>query len=782
MRTKPKRNTIKLKDFWYILYRNVFILTNIIIFLVVGLLFFFGAIRAGIFLGAISLLTITFGLIQDTRAWLALQKLQLLTAPSVSRVNLDGTLSTEFAEDVKAGDIIKLQTGDQVPCDGIIEEAQSLEINQSLITGESKALSKQGGDEVLAGSLVVSGSCTIKIKTVFLESRIARMTEGIQKYSKNISPIQRSINIFIKYTGYILAVVLTFIIIRGVITKESVINIVLAIGTMTSMLVPQGVAFVATLFYAYGAASLFRKNVLLQEVNATEKLGRIKNLCMDKTGTLTENILNVEEIVFPNGVSEKMAREISATYVRGSGDSSETVEAVKRFLSTDRSENILLSMSFSSWRRFGAVCARYEGKDFVIFAGPPDVFLPHVDNEEDKKWLEQKIAELKGNRLLCVVRSESSNLPKGLEGMKLSVVAVFYFHNNLREGVRESIDFFQKRGVVIRVISGDNIETAMSVALLAGINNHDKSVTGREMEGWSDEDYEKKTPNIAVFAAVMPEQKAKIVEGLKKNGFTAMVGDGANDALAIKKSDLGIAMFDGAQATRQLASVVLTNNSFSALPAGVELADNVIKNIELYAGMFFNQSIIGLFLFVVLSSFGYNYPLTPFNATFINYFTLGIPGILITYWAVRPQTKAPISGSKPFLKRILPFAIVSAVIQSIGAAVLFFGSLEYLKPLEPNTLVLLAFIIFGFVFFIRAPRVYGAPLVNKQKWQLVLTAMIIFAVIIAFFSTPVLVLFFNLTYLHLPLIEILESVLIICIFCIFQYYLADWFIGKQVVE
>lgn len=769
---------LKFEELKHIFIRNVFLLTNGIIFSVVALLFMFGQFRAGIFLGIISLGNILVGLTQDLNAWRNLDKLQLLTAPRVTRINPDDTEQAVLTEEILVADIIKLKIGDQVPCDGTLISALGLEINTGLITGESTSFLKQKGDTLLAGSIITAGSGSLKIKTVYHESRISRMTSGIQRHSLKSSSIQQAANLVVKYFGYALVLAIIFVIIRGLIMKTPVVSMALDIGTLASMFVPQGLVFTVTLFFAYGAANLYRKHVLLQEINATEKLGRIKNLCLDKTGTLTENILTVGSMQLPPHIDAQYAAALMLSYIQGTGDVSEITQSLKRYLEHAQPLPVLAVQPFSSWRQYGAVRVNQEGKALNIFFGSPDAFLTNLPKGKSALWLKALLLKHQhdGAHILCLMQAPGKLLPKTLTAVKLSAVAVFIFQNKIREGIPETIDFFQKRGVRIRLISGDNPETVSAVAAKVGIKDHRKIITGQEMLSWSKQVYAKQVSNYTIFARILPEQKEQIISALKQSGFTAMVGDGANDALAIKQADLGIAMFAGAPATRQLASIVLLNNSFTALPKGVQLADDVISNVEIFASIFLNQTLIGCFLFLLLSIFGRAYPLTPFNVTLINYFTIDLAGLLISYWTLRPRESVPQVSAKPFIKRVLPFALWSAVLQTLGIGLIYLINEWLLKITPVNTLILLQFIILGFAFLIFAPEVYQGKVSRRKKRQIYIMAPVGALVLWIFFQIPFLREFFNISILNVtPLSSLLISFISIC-FCFFQYLLAQRFI------
>lgn len=785
-----------------IIFRHVFLFVNGVIFSVSILLFIFGNRESAIFIAAITVFNIFLGALQDTRARIALEKLQMLTALRVICINKDGTEQEVLAETVIKGDHVKLRIGDQVPCDGILISSNGLEVSEALITGETDSFHRAKGAAVNAGDVVTTGSAVMETKTDFKDSRVAKLNEEAKKYSQRPSPIQQAINKVIKYAGYILFVVIVYVVARGFFVHESAMKIVLDIGALASMIIPQGLVVITTLLFAFGASTYSKKHVLFQEINATEKLGRIKNLCMDKTGTLTDNVLEVEEMIVREGKSKEDIGRMIASYIHGTNDSSQTIAAVGRYIglkniSTDFEITHLLP--FSSWRQYGAVeLHRNSGSNVeTVLIGSPDTFMPYFSESKDRGWLESVIEKNKGTgkRILCVVGAgpgvlkdekidDSSPLNKSpskndLSGSKLSVLAVFVFQSGLRHGVKHAIEFFQKRGVKIRIISGDNVDTVRTVAKSAGVDNTDNFVTGKDMEKWSDEEFDRKVAECTIFARIVPEQKVRIVESLKKNGFTAMVGDGANDALALKKADLGIAMFDGVQATRSLAGVILMKNSFADLPGGVELSDNFIRNIEIFAGMFLNQSILGLFFFMLISIFGYPFPLTPLNITMMNYFAVGIPGMIIGYWAIRPTGKIlPASGDN-FLKLVLPFAMWSAILQAIAVTIVFLMSPEYLKLAMSNTMVGLAFIVCSLIFFILAPQVYRVKQSKNEKWHLVYLVIFEIILLLVLVQIPFVIRFFNITT-PFPTLSVLGHALIVLIgFGIVQYFVTKKFFSNK---
>lgn len=753
-------------DLWYIIRRNVFLLTNGIIALVVILLIVFGDVEEGIFLGIVLCINVTLGLGQDIRAWFALSRLQLLTAPRVARVLADGTEESVLTESLEKGDHLKLKTGDAVPCDGTLLEATSLELSEGLLTGESNSFSRQTGERILAGSIITAGSGLFLTDTVFSESRIARMTEGIKSYSMTESPIQRAVNQVIQYSGYLLILIIVFVVFRGFWMNESQLVVIKNIGALASTIVPQGLAFALTLLFAYGAAHLYRRDVLLQEMNATEKLGRIKNLCMDKTGTLTENKPAVEEMITVPGVSEGVVKTLMAQYVIGSGDTSQTFVALREYVGEAVIPEIVATRSFSSSRSYSVLEIKRAENNDVLVVGAPDVLLTRNDNQRERLWLEGLAKENgeKGKRLICLARVHAEHLPEDISTVKISFLAVFVLSSRLRPGIPEAIQFFQDRGVHIRIISGDHPETVRFVAKQAGVKHCDQLITGKEMQEWSEADFVERAHNYTIFARTFPEQKEKLIEALKKNGFTAMVGDGANDALAIKKADLGIAMFEGAPATRKLASAVLLKNSFTALPGGVRLAESIISNAEIFASIFFGAAATGLFLFIGISFLGYPFPFTPLNITLINYFIVGFPGILVSYWTIHETSETPIPVASDFLKRIIPFTVWSSLLQSIFLLLVFSLSPDTMKESASNLWVMAATIVTGYIYFLFAPAIYRGGLLLSQRRDMFFLTLVEIIFFMLMFNIPVLLRFFEVigTFSRF-------SVLIVPLFCLAVY-------------
>lgn len=659
-------------------------------------------------------LNVIIGIIQDLRAKVALEQLQILMAPRIVRMEQDGKERIILLDEIKINDRLKISLGDQIPADGELLESFGLEINEALITGESKNIVKQKGNRVLAGSIATSGSGILLVDTEATNSFVAKMTEKIKQYKLSPSPIQKTLNTFISYMTYLLIAIVIYVVIHGLTVNALIPLIIKDIGALTSTLVPQGLILATTIFFAYGAIKLFKKQVLLQEINATEKLGRIKNLCLDKTGTLTENEPIVEDCILYPGRNMGELEQLMSGYIQSNTGISATGYALKKAVGKTFNGQILDSLPFSSTRKFGAVTLQNNNEKTTVVVGAPDILMPNIVEDSEKQWVKAvlDIHTVKAKRLVLITRAEELPQPEGMGKIKLSVLGIYILHNPLRPGTADIINFFQNRGVRIRVISGDNAGTVQAVAVMAGIKHSDLIITGPEMEKWDEEEYMERVPAYHLFARISPEQKEKIISVLQTTGFTAMVGDGANDALAIKKADLGIAMFEGSGATRQIAEVVLMNNSFSALPEGVAMAETIVTNIELVASVFFYSIGTGLGLFFILATLGYLYPLSPRNTTIINYCVLWLP---MTYWALFPASKKGLDPDQSFLRRILPFSLVNSFLTAVTATVVFLLGPSSHQESGSSIFVVMTLIILGFWFFILAPKAYGVAMDQTHK-------------------------------------------------------------------
>ncbi|MDP4038477.1 MAG: HAD-IC family P-type ATPase [bacterium] len=767
-----------IKDLGPIIVRNLFSLITILIGVIVALLVIFGDIQEALFIGSVIALNVIIGIVQELRAKLALEKLQALTVQKVNVIK-NGQKVLINIDKIKIGDHYELNLGDQVPVDSIVLTTNGMEVNEALLSGESNNIIKEPKTKLFGGSIVMSGSAIVLARKTVKDSYITHMTDKIKHYNLSFSPIQKSLSHFIEIMSIILLLFASLIVIRGVILNLDAPFVIKQIASFAGSIVPEGLVLATTLLFVYGAVKMLKGKVLLQEINAIENLGHIVNLCVDKTGTLTGNkpvLDNIENLNTNLG----FLKTALIAYIKASGLTTETIKAIDESLDHTFYGKIINVKPFSLDKKYGLVCFEFKRKTHQIIVGGADIVFAKAGQS-----LKDKIKDysLEAKRVIGV--GEIDNLSTDLNSFslansKIKPLGLISLINPLKPGTNKIVEYFRKRNVLLRIISGDNLQTVLAIAKKAGISNLNKVIEGSQLKAWRKEDYLKNAPNFSLFARVSPQQKEKLIEAFKVNGFTAMIGDGANDALAIKKADLGIAMFDGSSATRQIADIVLINNSFSALPKGVKLSDSIITTIEMVACLFFNKVTYGLTIFAIISLLGFSYPLLPRNLTVINYLTIGFPIIL---WAGWPRTRKRTISDKSFFKRVLPFAISNGFVTAVGAVIIFILSFEYLSPndlLQANMSVVLTLIALGLIVILVAPKALNVEKNPAQTRTILGGFVIIFTILMILINNYKFANFFG--FVSLNFLSLVFVLAVSLVFGFIQYQMAKRQIASKISD
>lgn len=768
-----------LKDLGPIILRNVFSLVAIIIGGLSILLILLGDTRDGLFLAVVIVINIVIGIIQELRARLSLEKLQATTAQiyTVSRASKNLKL---YTEDIQIDDQVSLALGDQVPVDGVIQASAGCECNEALLSGESDNIAKKIGDKILAGSIVVAGTVTITAQKNADESYLAGMTQNLKKYKRSLSPIQMSLLRFIQIMACLLAVIAAVILLRTYLNGESFVSGIVQIAAIASTIIAEGLILASTAFFVYGAVRLARKKVLLQQINAIETIGRMAIVCVDKTGTLTENQPEFETLVSyqdsPAAINE--LRKLLATYVAAESATTATIQALKTATAKAKPYAFGEVLPFSSARKYAAARLKSSKGSKILVIGASDFFVPLLSKDQ-KKWVSthaQEFADSAG-RVLFVGIATDGELDKLKSLKNLEVAGLIVLSNALKSGTKDTIHFLQKRGVQVIVISGDNPHTVRAVADLAGINNSKHTLSGTQVETMTDQELAAVILKHPLFARILPSQKQRIIEACQANGtLVGMIGDGANDALAIKQANVGIAMFSGAPATRQIADVVLLNDSFAAVPHGIELSDTIITTLEMIACLFFSRVWAGLLLLFGTIVFNVDYPFSPRNITLLNLFIVGFPIILWTLW---PRHRARSLHEPSFLTRTLPFSIANAILIALVTLVTYLSA-KYgigLANSQTNMVTYLVFLIMSVFTISLIPLAIGT--IKDRKQQLVIWAgFAVMAVVVLIICTyPVAAQFFVLQPMGLK--PTLAVVLIGCGGAVLQQIATGLHIGDR---
>lgn len=640
---------------------NVFTRFNALLFVLFIIVLFVGELVDALFFFAI-IINSGMGIAQELRAKSVLDKLTILSAPRV-RVVRDGESVEIDAEAVVLDDLVEIKVGDQVPTDGEVIATDGVEIDESLLTGEADPVRKNAGDQVLSGSIVVSGSCQYHATAVGDDAYAYKLSTQVKKFTKMHSELMSGTNKLLGYISIVILVVAPVLVWgqianSGVDIKEAALRSIAAIVGM----IPEGLVVLTSFAFVLATMTLARRKVLVQELPAVEGLARVDVICLDKTGTLTEGKIVFDRLEVFDKQDEATVQKVLATFSKN--PESPTLTALHDAFPTGAIESVS-TVAFSSKRKWSAHNFAEQGGWLM---GAPEIVFPDASIEA-RQLSDQLAAD--GARVMVLARSkkhiDTDQLPTGLEPVALVVL-----NEKIRPDARETLQFFVEQGVGLKVISGDNPRTVAAVARKVGIDV-DEAYDARNLP----EDVNEVAEIIekhSVFGRVLPEQKRLFVRALQSKGHVvAMTGDGVNDALALKDADIGIAMGNGAPATRAVARLVLLDSKFSHMPHVLAEGRRVIANIERVSNLFVIKNVYNLIFALTVTVLMMSFPFLPRHLSLISWLTIGIPAFFL---ALAPNNRRYVSG---FLMRVLQFAI------PVGAVIATTAILSYGYALQADT-------------------------------------------------------------------------------------------------
>ena len=660
------------RSYKQIVRENVLTFFNFLNLALMIMVLLVGSYKNSMFMGIIVINTV-IGIIQEVRAKKTRDKLAILTE-SKAVVLREGKKWSISTEKLVLDDILFLKTGDQVPADARVLEG-SIEVNESLLTGESDNLQKNEGDELFSGSFVTSGEACCQVIHVGKDNYASQITSEAKEFKRHNSELRNSLNAILKTISVIIVPMGMLLFykqyyIAGNGIRDAVVNMVAAVLGM----IPEGLVLLTSVALTLGALTLTRKNTLVQELYCIETLARVDTLCLDKTGTITAGTMCVEqvqpyvegmEIKAPDGanVSEsestingaegetKELTELAASEIQGAENTGLTVSGAQLELTMGEIERVMANMMsvlkdknatadalhkrfsrrtdmpvdhcipFSSDRKYSGVAFKEEG---TYLMGAAQFLFP--DGNED--LMKQCSAYGKeGLRVLVLAHSPNLNqeneLPEGLKP-----VALFMLTDIIRDNAPETLAFFKDQGVDLKVISGDDPVTVSAIAKKAGLENADKYIDATTIT--TPEDMERAVAECSVFGRVTPQQKKEMVLALQKQKHTvAMTGDGVNDVLALKEADCSVVMAEGSDAAKNIANVVLMDSNFAAMPEIVNQGRRVVNNIRTAASMFLIKTIFSVLLCLITIFWGDSYPFEPIQMSLISACAVGIPTFLL---------------------------------------------------------------------------------------------------------------------------------------------------------
>ncbi|AMP19976.1 hypothetical protein AZF37_01165 [endosymbiont 'TC1' of Trimyema compressum] len=666
------------RTLWDIFRTNLFTFFNGLNIVLVVLVLIAGEPRNALFI-IIVIANILIGIIQEYRAKKTIEKMSLLKNEQV-HVLREGKEEVIPIDDVVIDDLVMLIPGMQLPADVIIVEAFGLEIDESLLTGESDSIEKQVEDCGYSGSFVVAGTGKAQVLRVGKETYINQLSHEAKRFKIVHSELRDSIDKIIKFlTLIIFPVALLLFISQFFIIKQTWNEAILKTVAGIIGMIPEGLVLLTSVAFAVGIICLATHRTLVQELPAIESLARVDVLCLDKTGTLTEGSLDVAKVITLDESFQKLNMAL-ATYAYMSKDKNETSQALIDYYKNEVQLlwKITDRIPFSSTRKWASMTVD-DGMTYIM--GAPDILI------EDKALLDKvEIFAKQGYRVLCFAITKET-VTKNKHPRGLVIETLILLQDRIREEAKATLDYFKKQDVTLKIISGDNPTTVATVARRVGIHDHENYIDSRTLPE-DPKDLEAIMENNTVFGRVTPQQKKEMVQALQRRGhIVGMTGDGVNDVLALKEADCGIAMASGSEASRAVAQLVLLDSNFAALPVAVTQGRRVINNIQRVASLFLVKSVYSIILSVFVTIFGFAYPFTPIQISLISTLAVGIPAFFL---ALEPNQER-ISGS--FFSKILSIAIPGGITVSFSLlSINFLNMVTHLNfsPPEMATMLVLA--------------------------------------------------------------------------------------------
>ncbi len=689
-----------------IVKENVFTYFNAIFIVLAILLMIVGSFRDLTFLIVITANAV-IGIVQELRAKKVLDELSLMGRAKVTAIR-DGAHVELDSEELVLDDLVILSAGCQIPADASVVRG-SVSVNESLLTGEADEIVKQIGHELLSGSFVVSGSCIARLEHVGADSYISKLTlQATKSKEGEQSEMIRALDRLVKVVGVlIIPIGLTLFIqqymISGNTLKDSVTSMVASVIGM----IPEGLYLMATVAMAVSAARLASRQVLIHNMKCIETLARVDVLCVDKTGTITEPRMCVQEIKpLLDSYEGHTAGQWLAAFVHAQAPDNITMEALQEYY---KKETVILRpqavQGFSSKTKYSGV--QMEGHSFVL--GAPEFVL-----RDDYAAQEAAICEYAstGSRVLVFAAYDGVLDGGALTGKAISLAYVM-LANPIRSGAKETFSYFARQGVQVRVISGDNPVTVSQVAAAAGIANAGRYIDASTLT--TPAELANAATKYVVFGRVTPDQKRALVRAMKAKGETvAMTGDGVNDVLALKDADCSIAMASGSEAASQVAQLVLMDSDFSKMPAVVAEGRRVVNNIERAASLFLVKNIFSMLLSLFSVCMVLEYPLEPAQISLISMFTIGIPGFIMS---LEPN-KERIRGH--FLSKVIRKALPAGLTDFLVVSAMVIFCREFSVNAEDvSTACTIIVAIVGFMILYRI----ASPM-NRMHWIMLIGVII----------------------------------------------------------
>lgn len=691
---------------WEIVKRNTFTFFNLIFAVIAILISLVQAWNQLIFLPIIIINTIV-GIYQEIKAKRYLDQMTLLHAPQ-STVIRNGKQEKIASDDLVEEDIIILKTGNQIVADARIVEG-SIFVNESLLTGEADEIEKNVDDKLLSGSFVVSGEAKVILEKVGKDSYISKLTEQAKLVDHGEdSEMLRALNKLLKWVSFIILPIAVILFTQNYFVNHNTLqtSVVAMVAAVIGM-IPEGLYLLTTIALTLSSVKLARNQVLLHNMKSIESLARVDVLCVDKTGTITEPRMSVEQVfVSPSSnISDAKFMSLLSDYISANTDDNDTMKAIREFMLAkgdlqNQMTGVKKIIPFSSKVKYSAVC--FENESYLL--GAPEIVLGKT-YEKISSEINHLLEE--GFRVLVLAGTKEKNYDQ----LNLGAYALGYvvLANPIRENAKSTFNYFAEQGVNIKVISGDNPQTVSAVAKRAGITGAERFIDANLLK--TKEDLDQAVESYTVFGRVTPDQKRRLVQALKrKNHTVAMTGDGVNDILAMKSADCSIAMASGSDAATQVAQVVLLDSDFGHMTQVVTEGRRVVNNVQRSAILFLVKNLFSIILAIISAIFVFTYPLQASQLSLISLFTIGIPGFLLSLEENDKRIE------KDFIKNVILKALPASLTEITAVlGVVIAGAAFKLTASEISTSAVILLAVVGFMILTKI----SAPL-NRFKMGIII--------------------------------------------------------------
>lgn len=695
------------RTFAQILRENLFTFFNMVLIVLGVLLVIFGSPVDALITSGVLLINIVIAAVQEVRAKDKLDQIALLTRPRATVIREGQELEVDPNE-IVMGDLLSVGPGDQIVVDGYVVSQGRFDVDESLITGESRLVAKHEGDQLYSGSFCVAGRGVYEATRVGISSFANKLTLEARTFTRHLTPLQRQVNLVIRI---LLALVFFFSILmvinnalNGIPAVESVREASVLFG-----MAPSSLFLMIVIAYAVGAVRIANKGALVQQANSVESLCNVNILCLDKTGTLTTNRINLDEIQaydqHVNDLSGEAVRPLLGDFSSSATVQNRTSEAILRAC-PGQPRQVREEVPFSSELGWSGLVFDGPALQGTYVLGAPEALKPRLVPGSDlgdkiDSWRSQ------GRRVLLFAFNQDHmplhdledepRLPDGLIPL-----ALLNFSDELRPDVRETLQGFAEAGIRLKFISGDNPETVAALVRQAGFVDEETSlriVSGLELAEMDEVQFAGMAVNGTIFGRITPRQKEQLIRNLRDQGhYVAMTGDGVNDVLALKRANLGIAMESGSQATRNVADIVLLNDSFGVLPDAFKEGQRILNGMQDILRLYLSRILYLAFLIAAVAFVSAGFPFTPRQNAIISVITLSIPGFFLALWA-RPGPEPRVSLIRKLAHFVIP-AVISVGIVGLGVYLFFLvrtGDMFYAQTMLTYMVVVCGLLLIIFV-------------------------------------------------------------------------------------